>query len=326
MGFHILRPGQCGSLRRLEDGTLVNDSRDAPLLFGAQPCEMPALTVACRTIRPPANSLEMADRIGDQLASLWWVQRTIKGKNPMVDVFRSMDCTQRRVRPWIDQFRLDFRSANSQSYPELCGRAVTSYNEFASDAVSDRAVALSKFGSPEGLVEQIESIRRMWRFEEIDCADLATRCQLEASRLTADVGHRGSSGQSKESHDDDPGDDLRRHRPVPTWPPDDGWHFRPGEVAFRGRKTKALQRESRILQCLVAAKGPVTRQTFLDEAWDVPEPVITDSALPTQIFRARKVLEALFPEIGEEDPIPCVQRGMHAAWRLNAELLEKIEI
>lgn len=108
-------------------------------------------------------------------------------------------------------------------------------------------------------------------------------------------------------------------RAVFGWPPDDGWHFRPGEVWFRKVMRDGLDKHGwLILKRLAGATRPLTRDDLWDEVDPTNESNRTDGAMNQKLSALRKWLRNSFRIEG--DPIPSV-RG-HGVYRFNSEIFD----
>lgn len=100
------------------------------------------------------------------------------------------------------------------------------------------------------------------------------------------------------------------------WPPDGGWHFREGEAAFRGIAFPIQGKPWLLLKRLAAKPGsPVSRRLLLDAVGT--DYTVSGDALRSYLSEARSVLRAAFELTPERDPIPNVDRGELAAWKID---------
>lgn len=108
-----------------------------------------------------------------------------------------------------------------------------------------------------------------------------------------------------------------------TWPPDDGWHFRPGEFAYRGKRGKAVGKIWEMLKLLATARAPVDRDSIRAAVW--PEDIqglTEDQAISQTIKKGRAVIRAAFRLPASVNPIPSVDFGQRAAWRIDEGVIE----
>ncbi len=87
-----------------------------------------------------------------------------------------------------------------------------------------------------------------------------------------------------------------------TWPPDDGWHCRPGEVAFGGNKEKLTGKLWMLLKALAEARRPLTARNLHDVVWGHNE-ACTDQNLRNHLSRLRTVLRTGYDLAEDVDPI-----------------------
>ena len=103
-----------------------------------------------------------------------------------------------------------------------------------------------------------------------------------------------------------------------TWPADDGWDFRSGEVAFR-RKVFPLSGVSfSLLKAFVDSRFAITPQA-LKQKGVINEDVPNDT-IRGYVSRLRDELRAAFGWGKDYDPLPHVDRGKQLAWKLADEL------
>jgi hypothetical protein len=94
--------------------------------------------------------------------------------------------------------------------------------------------------------------------------------------------------------------------PEPTFPPDDGWHFRHGEVWFRGICYDKLDRHQwLILQTLVSTDRPFTRGELRDAIDPKGESNQSDNGMSQKVSALRKWLQDTFNVDG--DPVPPIR-------------------
>jgi len=113
----------------------------------------------------------------------------------------------------------------------------------------------------------------------------------------------------------------QRAREKADWPPDEGWQFRPGEAAFRGRKFAIRSAPiARLLERLATARRYLLMEDLkiaakgLDPAANDPE----DKTIRGYLSDLRAVLRA---ELGVAEPIPNRRTSAGTAWSLADELL-----
>jgi hypothetical protein len=130
------------------------------------------------------------------------------------------------------------------------------------------------------------------------------------------------------SPDDDPeaplpsatgGKPINSPQSQPEWPPDSGWHFRPGEAAFNRVPFVAQGAQAKTLSVLVLAKGPVEWTKIAAEV--SPDTDIDQKTVRGYVSHARKILRDTFKLDPNVDPLPCVEQGNRTAWKLDAKVL-----
>ncbi|GDY10413.1 hypothetical protein LBMAG52_39010 [Planctomycetia bacterium] len=102
------------------------------------------------------------------------------------------------------------------------------------------------------------------------------------------------------------------------WWPDDGWHFREGQAAFRGVPFKIQGVPRRLLKKLAEAGKPVSDVALLAEI--DPKGDAGQESLRTQLSRTRSILRKAFRMSSRSDPLPNVERGRDAAWKLDEKV------
>ena len=100
------------------------------------------------------------------------------------------------------------------------------------------------------------------------------------------------------------------------WPPDNGWHFRPGEFAFGGRKGKLTGKLWLLLKTLVEARRALTAENLRDVVWEHNEDC-TVKNIRTHLSMLRTVLRTTYDLPNDLDLIPSADVGVLAAWRLD---------
>lgn len=114
---------------------------------------------------------------------------------------------------------------------------------------------------------------------------------------------------------------LERHGEACKWPSDDGWHFREGHAAFRGVAFEIQGVLWRLLKELAVKPGTPVRLAKLAEC--LGENTAPDSVRP-QLTNTRNVLRKEFRIRIERDPLPNVERGRDAAWKLDEKVFPSI--
>lgn len=109
------------------------------------------------------------------------------------------------------------------------------------------------------------------------------------------------------------------------WPPDQGWHFRPGEVAFCKVKFRLVGKPWFVLKRLAMRSGsPVRKNDLLDAVGT--DYAITDDCLRSYVFQVRDALRLAFHlDKGQksDDPILNVERGSQCAWKINESIFNR---
>lgn len=105
-----------------------------------------------------------------------------------------------------------------------------------------------------------------------------------------------------------------------AWPPDDDWHFRPGEFAFAGRTHSLSGKNLELLKALVEARGPVTMRGLQDKVWG-SDSLCDDKNIRRYLSYLRKKLREVYDLSDDVNPIPHVDTG---AWRLDKECLRSV--
>lgn len=114
------------------------------------------------------------------------------------------------------------------------------------------------------------------------------------------------------------------------WPPDEQWHFREGEAAFRGVAFEIQGVPWRLLKKLAEKSGtPVGKAALLDAINVVEETGNVngnagEEALRSHLSRLRNILRKAFRLSRKLDPLPNVERGMDAAWRLDESVFPSV--
>lgn len=102
-----------------------------------------------------------------------------------------------------------------------------------------------------------------------------------------------------------------------AWPPDDGWHFRPGLYAFR-RKTYALQGKLwKLLKHLAESRFPSTAAEMIAAMGS--DGAKADGSIRTDLTNLRTILRGNHKLPSGSDPIPCKAKGEPSAWGLDLD-------
>jgi hypothetical protein len=108
---------------------------------------------------------------------------------------------------------------------------------------------------------------------------------------------------------------------VENWPPDQGWHFRPGEFAFRGKSGQCSGKIWQLLKLFVDSRGPIDRNTIRDTLWKDEGHLVDDTNIRVHVSNLRKALREAFGLDSNAQPIVPVDRGEQMAWRLDESVL-----
>lgn len=103
-----------------------------------------------------------------------------------------------------------------------------------------------------------------------------------------------------------------------VWPPDAGWHFRPGEFAVQGTAHPLSGILWDLLKHFVEARGPVLETDLQDSVW--AESGAGPSGIRSQISNLRKELRKAIGLRRDFDPIPLVDKTPRRSWKLNDSL------
>ncbi len=99
------------------------------------------------------------------------------------------------------------------------------------------------------------------------------------------------------------------------WPPDQGWHFKPGFVWFRGCRYEITAKCKKLLEKFLKwGDVPIERPDLFKTAW--PDDVVGDDALRQQLSKLRLLLIEIAKDIDADenvidDPLPHKDGG----WR-----------
>lgn len=102
-----------------------------------------------------------------------------------------------------------------------------------------------------------------------------------------------------------------------AWPPDDGWHSRPGYCAFQGIKVPITGMPALILDALFKATYPVGELALTEAAGSVG----AKGTLQSHLTRCRDILRTEFRIERSLNPIPSRGRGADIVWWIDRELL-----
>lgn len=108
---------------------------------------------------------------------------------------------------------------------------------------------------------------------------------------------------------------------APAWPPDEGWHFRPGEYAFLRQQAEARGKSWQLLKTLAEARRALTQRDLMSGIWKLQK--VSDSNLRGLLSKTRNLLRHDFGLSKDVDPIPAVDAGESVAWKIDEELLRK---
>lgn len=108
------------------------------------------------------------------------------------------------------------------------------------------------------------------------------------------------------------------------WPRKDGWDFREGEAGFQGFKFSIQGIPWRLLKKLAEKVGtPVSEATLLD-VMNSDDGNAGEGSLRSQLTRTRDILRAAFELSSDLDPLPNVERGRDAAWKLDEKVFPPV--
>jgi hypothetical protein len=116
--------------------------------------------------------------------------------------------------------------------------------------------------------------------------------------------------------------DASRTGDVDSAVADEDWTFHAGEAEFAGRRFRVAGIQLKLLRQMAQARFPQTAQGLIDDVWDEKESdQVEVKTLRTHLSHLRKKLRAAFG-LGEDcDPIPNMDRGTEAAWKLDSDLI-----
>lgn len=127
-----------------------------------------------------------------------------------------------------------------------------------------------------------------------------------------------SASVAAETLREPPGPDANK------WPPDAGWCFHEGEAAFRRVAFPIQGVPWRLLKKLAEKTGtPVSEATLVD-AMNGDDGNAGEGSLRSQLTRTRDILRAAFGMSSDLDPLPNVERGRDAAWKLDEKVFPSV--
>lgn len=100
------------------------------------------------------------------------------------------------------------------------------------------------------------------------------------------------------------------------WPPDDGWHFRPGAYAYRGETHALNGKLLKLLEHLATSRFPSTAEQMA-EAMD--SDAKEASSIRTDLTNLRNILRENHKLPSDSDPIPCTAKGEPSVWELDID-------
>lgn len=115
----------------------------------------------------------------------------------------------------------------------------------------------------------------------------------------------------------EPDDQTQQKVNSDKWPPDLGWHFRPGEAAFLGTVFEIRGRQFGVLKALAGQAGGL-------EVWSIsksisPEYELSPNSIKAYVSQVRSKLREVFLLDKSVDPLPNVDWGERTAWKLDSE-------
>ncbi|HUY31456.1 MAG TPA: helix-turn-helix domain-containing protein [Pirellulales bacterium] len=112
--------------------------------------------------------------------------------------------------------------------------------------------------------------------------------------------------------------------PDEAWPPNAGWHFRPGQYAYNGESFDLTGAEWRLLKLF---GGNPSRRFAIDDLWKAAagdnNPVADRNSTRTQLSNLRNALRRNHGLTQDVDPIPHSGKGIGTVWRLDLHHLRK---
>jgi hypothetical protein len=109
---------------------------------------------------------------------------------------------------------------------------------------------------------------------------------------------------------------------IEEWPPDGGWHFRPGEVWFKGQMIRLDGKRFALLKAFAEARVPLGYRELRQRVWHWNESV-EDRTIRSTLARLRNALRERFGWDEAVDPIPDYSSDP-VTWRLDRELFDRI--
>jgi hypothetical protein len=98
------------------------------------------------------------------------------------------------------------------------------------------------------------------------------------------------------------------------WPPDDGWHVKRGEAAFRGVRFAIGGYARALLEVLVKSRHRKTKYELMEEVWRAKR---ADSTFRATLTSLRRTLQVAFRLPDGIDPVPHKDGG----WKLDSDLI-----
>jgi hypothetical protein len=103
------------------------------------------------------------------------------------------------------------------------------------------------------------------------------------------------------------------------WPPDDKWHFRPGQYAYKGSVFELSGRHWQILKVFAEATFPVPEKTLRSEIWDDISAAaggVDERTIASTLTHLRRVLRKHWKLPASFNPIPAKDSGKQLCWRV----------
>ena len=108
------------------------------------------------------------------------------------------------------------------------------------------------------------------------------------------------------------------------WPLNDEWDLREGEAAFRRVAFPIQGVPWRLLKELAEKTGAPVSEGTLMEAMNGHDGNAGEDSLRSQLTRTRDILRASFRMSRSLDPLPNVERGRNAAWKLDEKVFPSV--
>lgn len=113
-----------------------------------------------------------------------------------------------------------------------------------------------------------------------------------------------------------------------AWPPDNKWHFRPGEFAFMGVVGTLTGKPWELLKTLAKSRRAMKRNEIRDDVWgDGKGPVrdtdCTDENIRNTLKAVRESLRLTFHLAKGKNPLCAIDKGELAAWKVNEGMLRE---